>query len=165
MIAGSPARIVSVSLPTCRQPFDRAACAAVTEPGSVAHGASARRTWLRGIHHLFERGLVDDVVVHESRLDQAFRNVEVTGGRMDVVLARSSVLMYVRRLSNGQRSPWAKALWNFWRSDLAADSGPMSSSRDQMMSPRLLQSSNRRVCDQADLKASLLPVASRNRKA
>ena len=77
----------------------------------------------------------------------------------------SSVLMYARRSSNGQRNPWAKTRWNFWRSDFAADSGPMSSLRDQMTSPRLLQSSNRRVCDQADRKASLLPVSSRNRKA
>ena len=35
----------------------------------------------------------------------------------------------------------------------------MASSRDQMMSPRLLQSSNRRVCGQVDRKASLLPVS------
>ena len=128
MIAGSPARIVSVSLPTCRQPFDRAARAAVTEPGSVAHGASARRTWLRGIHHLFERGLVDDVVVHESCLDQAFRNVEVTGGGMDIVLARL-VGVDVRP----KVVEWAEE--------------PLG------------------VCDQADRKASLLPVSSRNRKA
>ena len=43
--------------------------------------------WLRGVHHLFERGLVDDVVVQEGCLDQAFGNVEVVSRGMDVVLA------------------------------------------------------------------------------
>ncbi len=84
---------------------------------------------------------------------------------MDVVLARLVGVDVRPKVVEWVENPWAKARWNFWRSDFAADSGPMSSLRDQMMSPRLLQSSNRHVCDQADRKASLLPVSSRNRKA
>ena len=59
---------------------------------STAHNRQSRRIpaerGLSGVHHLLEGHLVDDMVVVEGGLDQAFGDVKVSGCGVDVVLAR-----------------------------------------------------------------------------
>ena len=124
-------------------------------------------TRLSGVYHLLEGRLIDDTVVVEGGLNQAFGDVKVSGRGVDVVLAR--FLGVDVRLKVGERAEerLREGPLELLRSDFAADNGPSASSPDQMMSPRLRLSSNRREWDQAERRASRLArlASSRNRRA
>ena len=89
----------------------------------------------------------------------------MAGRRMDVVVGWVLAGDVGPQVVERTQELLGEGALDFWRPDLAVDRGPRGSLPDQTMSPRVRQSSKRRLWAQRDLSASrlTLPDASRRR--